>query len=92
MNIKNLISPDGLQAPFLMFLYGFQVIAGQLYVSVEIAKQLIADTMRLDQIEKDRKHQNPPEEGGCLDTGCLLQIVIFGILALIGLCCKVVST
>ena len=60
------------------------VIAGQLYVSVEIAKQLVADTMRLDQIEKDRKHQNPPEEGGCLDTGCLLQIVIFGILGLIG--------
>ena len=63
---------------------GIEVIAGQLYVSVEIAKQLAADTLRLDQIEKDRKHQNPPEEGGCLDTGCLLQIVIFGILGLIG--------
>ena len=62
---------------------GIEVIAGQLYVSVEIAKQLAADTMRLDQIEKDRKHQNPPEEGGCLDTGCLLQIVIFGILAIV---------
>ena len=60
---------------------GIEVIAGQLYVSVEIAKQLAADTMRLDQIEKDRKHQNPPEEGGC--PGCLLQIVIFGILAIV---------